>query len=51
MTLHLPKTVLADVEHFAGRTWLLPVLLDWFEQSDDRFFLLTGEPGTGRPPN
>jgi hypothetical protein len=46
--LYLPKTVAANIEHFSGRTWLLPTLLDWFEQTDARMFILTGEPGTGK---
>jgi hypothetical protein len=44
----LPKTIVANIEHFTGRTWLLPTLLDWFEKSDDRMFILTGDPGTGK---
>lgn len=40
------KRVLAE---FTGRTWLLPVLFDWLaNQPDERIFLLTGEPGSGK---
>lgn len=44
----LPKTIAANIEHFTGRTWLFPTLLDWFVRSDQRLFLLTGGPGTGK---
>jgi len=33
---------------FAGRTWLLATLLEWFEKTSDRMFILTGEPGSGK---
>lgn len=48
MTPELPKTIADNVKHFTGRIWLLPKLLDWFEQSDKRMFILTGSPGTGK---
>jgi hypothetical protein len=44
----LPITIAANIEHFTGRTWLLPEILKWIEQSDERIFLLTGGPGTGK---
>ena len=44
----LPSTIATNIRHFTGRTWLLPPLLDWLEQSDQRIFLLTGGPGTGK---
>jgi len=48
MVLELPKTVDANIHNFTGRTWLLPVILHWLEQTDDRLFILTGDPGTGK---
>ena len=45
---HLPTTIAANIEHFTGRTWLLPALLEWLEKSDKRMFILTGGPGTGK---
>jgi hypothetical protein len=48
MTPGLPKSIAANIEHFTGRTWLLPTLVEWFEQSDERIFILTGGPGTGK---
>ena len=44
----LPSTIAANIDRFTGRTWLLPPLLDWLEQRDQRIFLLTGGPGTGK---
>jgi hypothetical protein len=44
----LPPTIAASIGHFTGRAWLLPPLLDWLERSDQRIFLLTGGPGTGK---
>jgi len=48
MMFQLPKTVSTNIEYFTGRTWLLPQLLKWLEQTEDRMFMLTGEPGTGK---
>jgi hypothetical protein len=48
MIPELPKPIAANIEHFTGRTWLLPTLLKWLEQPDGRMFILTGGPGTGK---
>jgi hypothetical protein len=48
MIPELPKTIAANIAHFTGRTWLLPPILEWFENSNNRIFILTGEPGTGK---
>jgi len=47
MFLELPKTVAANIRNFTGRTWLLPAMLNWLEQADDRLFILNGATGTG----
>jgi uncharacterized protein YeeX (DUF496 family) len=44
----MPGLVKENIEHFTGRTWLLPHLIKWFDQSDERMFILTGKPGTGK---
>jgi hypothetical protein len=44
----LPLTIAAHVDRFAGRTWLLPPLLDWLAAGEPRIFLMTGGPGTGK---
>jgi len=44
----LSKPVQANLQHFTGRTWLLPRVLDWLQCTNERLFLLTGNPGTGK---
>ncbi|MGH8069037.1 MAG: hypothetical protein ACRERE_28140, partial [Candidatus Entotheonellia bacterium] len=44
----LPRLVAESIDQFTGRTWLLQPLLDWFERSSERLFILTGKPGTGK---
>src|SRR5512145_2674807 len=44
----LPKEVAENIKHFTGREWLLPRILEWFDHSDKRYFLLSGDPGTGK---
>ena len=46
MAINLPTRVAENIDLFTGRAWLLPRLLDWWDKSDDRLFLLTGGPGT-----
>jgi hypothetical protein len=49
VTINLPKLVAENIDRFTGRVWLLPELLRWWEQrTDERLFLLTGDPGTGK---
>jgi WD40 repeat protein len=48
MEVKLPNTIEQNIQHFTGRTWLLPQLLRWLEETEDRMFMLTGEPGTGK---
>jgi hypothetical protein len=43
----LPQHVHENIQHFIGRAWLLPSLLDWLK-TDERLFLLTAKPGTGK---
>jgi hypothetical protein len=44
----LPKRVAESIDGFTGREWLLPKLLEWWEQDTERLFLLTGGPGAGK---
>jgi hypothetical protein len=44
----LPERISKYMDYFAGRTWLLPTLMEWFEKPDDRFFVLQGAVGTGK---
>ena len=44
----LPDGVRKSIALFTGRRWVLLKLVEWWEQSDERLFLLTGDPGTGK---
>ena len=44
----LPETVVSRLATFVGREWTLPPILDWFDNSDTRFFVVTAPPGTGK---
>jgi hypothetical protein len=46
--IEIPKHIAANIERFTRRVWLLPKLLEWWEKSQERLFLLTGGPGTGK---
>lgn len=48
MLYTLPEKVSQYIDQFTGRTWLLPKILDWFENSNERLLLITGDPGTGK---
>ena len=48
MTFKLHSAVEKNIQHFTGRDWLLPRLLKWLEKTDERMFILTGKPGTGK---
>lgn len=48
MTLGIPESVMANLNRFTGRTWLLPPLQRWLEESNARMLLLTGSPGAGK---
>jgi tetratricopeptide (TPR) repeat protein len=44
----LPKPVAGNIQWFSGRTWVLPAISDWFENSSERHLLITGSPGAGK---
>ena len=48
MTRELSRTIGAPKTSFIGRTWLLARLQNWLAQPQERLFLLTGRPGTGK---
>jgi hypothetical protein len=48
MTINLPKRVAENIDQFTGRSWLLPCILEWWNQRSERFFFLTAGPGTGK---
>jgi hypothetical protein len=48
MKLELPGPIAENAGEFTGRAWLLEHLLNWLARPDERLFLLTGGPGTGK---
>ncbi len=48
MTIQLPEKIAANIDKFTGRKWLLPRILDWYENTSERLLLITGDPGTGK---
>jgi hypothetical protein len=41
-------SVVDNINEFTGRRWIFPQIIDWLKNSDKRFFVLTGPPGTGK---
>ena len=35
-------------ENFTGRQWVFDDIHRWLKESEERFFILTGEPGVGK---
>jgi hypothetical protein len=35
-------------ENFTGRQWVFDAIDLWLKESNERFFILTGEPGVGK---
>ncbi len=48
MILNLPKRIADNIQNFTGRTWLLDLVIDWLEKTEERFFVLTGDMGAGK---
>lgn len=46
--IEMPRMVETGMEHFIGRNWVLPRVLDWLEKTEDSTFVLTGRPGSGK---
>jgi energy-coupling factor transporter ATP-binding protein EcfA2 len=44
----IPNDIARRAENFAGRLWVLQEVLDWLDKGTERFFLITGEPGSGK---
>jgi WD40 repeat protein len=47
-TLKFSREIERLTENFTGREWLFEIIDDWLHHSDQRFFILTGEPGVGK---
>jgi hypothetical protein len=44
----IPERVRKSIALFTGRRWVLPKLVEWWDHRDERLFLMTGSPGTGK---
>jgi DNA replication protein DnaC len=46
------KAIAFDIERltegFTGREWVFEEIDRWLQQDNERFFILTGEPGVGK---
>lgn len=45
----IPADIANRAEGFSGRIWVLDEVIDWMDSGSERFFLITGEPGSGNP--
>ena len=48
MVLQLPETIAETARDFTGRTWILPRIVDWLDQTQNRILLIVGAPGSGK---
>jgi hypothetical protein len=46
--INIPREIAQRAKGFVGRTWVSDQVLEWFERGTERYFLLTGEPGSGK---
>lgn len=44
----IPAEIAERAADFTGRRWVLNEVLDWIDHGTERFFLITGEPGSGK---
>jgi hypothetical protein len=48
LSVEPPKRIRDSIAQFTGRAWLLLKLLEWWDRNDQRIFLLTAGPSTGK---
>src|SRR5437762_6881136 len=46
--IELPRVIANNIDQFSGRVWLLPKVLEWFDDNKERVLVLSGEPGSGK---
>jgi hypothetical protein len=44
----IPPEIAERATNLAGRLWVLDEVIDWLDHGAERFFLFTGEPGSGK---
>jgi len=48
VAMRIPEEIAQRSEGFIGRLWVLDEIAEWLEKDSRRFFLLLGEPGSGK---
>jgi hypothetical protein len=48
MRVIVPEDIAKRAADFVGRAWVLDEVIDWIDHGEERFFLITGEPGSGK---
>lgn len=48
MDNHLPPLARDNIQRFTGRNWVLPSLVSWIDSTEERYFVIVGEPGAGK---
>jgi len=48
MSLTIPPDIAKRAQDFVGRLWVLNKVIDWVDHGNERFLLITGEPGSGK---
>jgi hypothetical protein len=46
--INIPSEIAQRAEGFVGRTWVSDQVLEWLDRGTERYFLLTGKPGSGK---
>ena len=44
----VPTTIADKAKDFVGRAWVADEVADWIANGTERFFAITGAPGTGK---
>src|SRR5438045_3799045 len=44
----IPSVVAERAQGFVGRQWVRDEVVDWMDHGNERFLLITGEPGSGK---
>ena len=44
----IPSDIAERAQDFVGRLWVLNKVIDWVDRGNERFLLITGQPGSGK---
>jgi hypothetical protein len=47
-SIEVPQDIAERARDFVGRSWVVERLLSWAYEEDTRYYILTGEPGSGK---